>query len=56
MNGYYYKWQYGGNEEVINQEFLATDPEVPALPNFLRRGGLERGPLSLARTTEELLE
>jgi hypothetical protein len=30
-------------------EFLATDPEVPS-------SGLERGPLSLVRTTEELLE
>jgi hypothetical protein len=41
------------------QEFLATDPEVrvrfPALPekNVL---GLERGPLSLVSTTEELLD
>jgi hypothetical protein len=39
-------------------QFLATDPEVrvryPALPDFLR--GLERGPLSLASTIEELLE
>jgi hypothetical protein len=41
-------------------EFLATDPEVsvrfPALPNFLRSSGLERGPLSLVSTIEELLE
>jgi hypothetical protein len=49
-------------------EFLATDPEArvrfPALPDFLRgekkRGklvvGLERGPLSLVSTTEELLD
>jgi hypothetical protein len=28
---------------------------LPALPDFLRRG-LERDPLSLVRTTEELLE
>jgi hypothetical protein len=48
-------------------EFLATDPEArvrfPALPDFLekkKRGktvvGLERGPLSLLSTTEELLD
>jgi hypothetical protein len=41
------------------QEFLATDPEAlvrfPALPkkNVV---GLERGPLSLVRTLEELLD
>jgi hypothetical protein len=38
-------------------EFLATDPEVrvrfPSLPDFLR--SLERGPLSLVSTIEELL-
>jgi hypothetical protein len=38
---------------------MATDPEVrlrfPALPDFLR-SSLERGPLSLVRTIEELLE
>jgi hypothetical protein len=28
----------------------------PALPDFLRSRGLERGPLSLVRTTEKLLE
>jgi hypothetical protein len=28
----------------------------PALPNFLRGNGSERGPLSLVRITEELLE
>jgi hypothetical protein len=47
-------------------EFLATDPEArvrfPALPDFLgkKKGkqavGLERGPLSLVSTTEELLD
>jgi hypothetical protein len=44
-------------------EFLATDPEVrarfPALSDFLGGGtvaGLERGPLSLVSTTEELLD
>jgi hypothetical protein len=49
-------------------EFLATDPEArvrfPALPCFLeekkKKGkqvvGLERGPLSLMSTTEELLD
>jgi hypothetical protein len=43
-------------------EFLATDPEArvrfPALPDFLKKKtvvGLERGPLSLVSTTEELL-
>jgi hypothetical protein len=50
---------------------LGTDPEarvqVPALPDFLRKKkegkkkgkevvGLERGPLSLVSTTEELLD
>jgi hypothetical protein len=38
---------------------MATDPEVrvrfPTLPDFLEVVGLERGPLSLASTTEELL-
>jgi hypothetical protein len=41
-------------------KFLATDPEVrvrfPALPDFLRSSGLERGPLSLINTTESYLE
>jgi hypothetical protein len=44
-------------------EFLATDPEIrvrfPALPDFLEKKtvvGLERGPLSLVSTTEELLD
>jgi hypothetical protein len=40
-------------------EFLATDPKIrvrfPALTDFLRSSGLERGPLSLACTIEELL-
>jgi hypothetical protein len=42
------------------QEFLATDPEAwvrfPALPGKKNVVGLERGPLSLGSTTEELLE
>jgi hypothetical protein len=42
-------------------EFLSTDPEVPgSIPGsyqiFWEVGGLERGPLSLVRTNEELLE
>jgi hypothetical protein len=46
-------------------EFLDTDPEArvrfPALPDFLKKKrkkvvGLERGPLSLVGTTEELLD
>jgi hypothetical protein len=42
-------------------EFLATDPEVPdSIPRrfqiFWEAAGLERGPLSLVMTTEELLE
>jgi hypothetical protein len=51
---------------VSGQEFLATDPEArvrfPALPDFLEKKkrkkvvGLERGPLSLVSTTEELLD
>jgi hypothetical protein len=40
-------------------EFLATDPEarvrLPALPEK-KVVGLERGPLSLVSTTEELLD
>jgi hypothetical protein len=40
-------------------EFLATDPEArvrfPALPE-IKVVGLERGPLSLVSTTEELLD
>jgi hypothetical protein len=40
-------------------EFLATDPEVrvrfKALPDFLKVG-LERDPLGVVSTTEELLE
>jgi hypothetical protein len=40
-------------------EFLATDPEAlvrfPALPEKIVLG-LERGPLSLVSTTEELLD
>jgi hypothetical protein len=36
-------------EVMTASEFLATDPEVPVV-------GLERGPLSLMSTTEELLE
>jgi hypothetical protein len=45
---------------------MATDPEArvrfPALPDFLEKKkkktvvGLERGPLSLVSTTEELLD
>jgi hypothetical protein len=39
------------------EECLVTDPEArvrfPALPDFL---SLERGPLSLVSTTEELLD
>jgi hypothetical protein len=41
-------------------EFLATDPEArvrfPALPDKKKVVGLERGPLSLVSTTEELLD
>jgi hypothetical protein len=42
------------------EEFLATDPEArvrfPALPKKKYLVGLERGPLSLVSTTEELLD
>jgi hypothetical protein len=45
---------------VYRSEFLATDPEVRvrflAQPHFLKIVGLERGPLSLVSTTEELRE
>jgi hypothetical protein len=53
---------------VLWSEFLATDPEArfrfPALSDFLEKKkkkkkqvvGLEQGPLSLASTTEELLD
>jgi hypothetical protein len=37
-------------------EFLATDPEVPALPEKKTVVGLERGLLNLVSTTEELLD
>jgi hypothetical protein len=41
-------------------EFLATDPvarvRFPALPEKKEIVGLERGPLSLVSTTEELLD
>jgi hypothetical protein len=41
-------------------ECLATDPEArvrfPALPDQKKVVGLERGPLSLVSTTEELLD
>jgi hypothetical protein len=40
--------------------FLATDPEArvrfPALPENKKVVGVERGPLSLVSTTEELLD
>jgi hypothetical protein len=43
---------------VYWSEFLATDPETrvrfPALPDFLK-SSLDRGPLSLVSTSEELL-
>jgi hypothetical protein len=39
-------------------EFLATDPGVPgSIPGHYKKlVGLERGPLSLVSTTEELLD
>jgi hypothetical protein len=41
-------------------QFLARNPEVPgsipAQQIFLELGGLERGPLSLMSTSEDLLE
>jgi hypothetical protein len=37
-------------------EFLATDPEVPGSINGASRFSEAVGPLSLVRTTEELLE
>jgi ABC-type arginine transport system ATPase subunit len=46
------------NEIYFSQDYLATDPEArvrfPALPEK-KVLGLERGPLSLVSTTEELL-
>jgi hypothetical protein len=49
----------GAASVVYWSGFLATDPEVwvrfPALSDFLRRSGLERGPLSLVSTSEVLL-
>jgi hypothetical protein len=45
---------------VVSWSELTTDPEVrvrfPALPDLLRNGGLERGPLSLVSTIEEVRE
>jgi hypothetical protein len=46
-------------KSMTESEFLATDPEArvrfPALPKK-KVEGLERGPLSLVSTTEELLD
>jgi hypothetical protein len=46
------------NIVYVTAEFFATDPEArvrfPALPE--KKMGLERCPLSLVSTTEELLE
>jgi hypothetical protein len=40
--------------------YRSRDPEIlvqfPALPDFLRSSGLERGPLSLVSTIEELVK
>jgi hypothetical protein len=45
---------------VLWSEFLAIDPEdrvrFPALPEKEKVVGLERGPLILVSTTEELLD
>jgi hypothetical protein len=50
---------YLGETVVQWSEFLATDPEArvrfPALPEK-KKWGLERGPLSIVSTTEELLD
>jgi hypothetical protein len=44
---------------VYWSQLRATDPDIlvrfPALPDFLRKVRLERGPLSLMSTIEELL-
>jgi hypothetical protein len=59
-------WAVRDRASVVQwSEFLATDPEArvrfPALPDFMGKKkkmvvGLERGPLSLVSTTEELLD
>jgi hypothetical protein len=45
---------------LVIQTFLATDPEArvrfPALPEKKKVVGLERGPLTLVSTSEELLD
>jgi hypothetical protein len=54
-----YEYRYNTASVVWWSESLATDLEVrvrfPALSDFLEVGGLERGPLSLLSTIEELL-
>jgi hypothetical protein len=44
----------------MSHMFLASDPDVrvrfPALANFLRSSGLERGQIGLVSATAELLE
>jgi hypothetical protein len=56
----YLKTLYLQLQYLIWVYFLATDPEArvrfPALPEKKTVVGLERGPLSLVSTTEELLD
>jgi hypothetical protein len=56
----YYKHCKGSDRLCGLVRVLATDPEArirfPALPDFWEVVGLERGPLSLVNTIEELLE
>jgi hypothetical protein len=51
-------WSESASE--LYPEFLATDPEARvrflALPKKKKVVGLDRGPLSLVSTTEELLD
>jgi hypothetical protein len=41
---------------IFNSWFLTASMVYPALPDFLRSSGSERGPFSLVRVIEELLE
>jgi hypothetical protein len=45
--------------EIVNERCPEARVRFPALPDFLKKktvAGLERGPLSLVSTTEELLD
>jgi hypothetical protein len=52
-------WIFVTTSVVYWSGFLATDPDPGSIPKKFRKKkvvGLERGPLSLVSTTEELLD